>query len=82
MNFLPAAVEYVLCPCFQPSGQFFVTTYSVRIEASFHACLQEQEARLPSLIKMIVWAQQQLDDKVVYPKIKDFATAKLVEQPE
>ena len=51
-------------------------------EFILRAFLQEEEARLPSLIKMIVWAQQQLDDKVVFPKIKDFFTAKLIEQPE
>ena len=44
--------------------------------------MQEREARLPNLIKMVVWSQQQLDEKVLYPKIHNFETAKLVELSE
>ena len=44
--------------------------------------VQEREARLPNLIKMVVWSQQQLDEKVLYPKIHNFETAKLVELSE
>ncbi|EGF83232.1 hypothetical protein BATDEDRAFT_85821 [Batrachochytrium dendrobatidis JAM81] len=36
---------------------------------------QEKDPKLPSLLKMLVWAQNQLDEKVVYPKIKDLVTA-------
>ena len=41
--------------------------------------LQEQEARLPSLLKMMVWAQQQLNEKLLYPRIDNLITATLSE---
>ena len=41
-------------------------------------CPQEKEPRLPGLLKMLLWAQGQLDEKVVYPHI-DLATGRLTE---
>jgi glucose-induced degradation protein 8 len=44
--------------------------------------LQEKEPRLPGLLKRLIWAQNQLDDKkVVYPRIapNDLVTATLSE---
>jgi len=38
---------------------------------------QEREPRLLLLLKMMLWAQQQLDDKASYPHITDLATASL-----
>jgi hypothetical protein len=38
---------------------------------------QEREPRLLLLLKMMLWAQQQLDEKAVYPKVTDLATARL-----
>mmetsp|Transcript_12756 Transcript_12756/g.35865 ORF Transcript_12756/g.35865 Transcript_12756/m.35865 type:complete len:231 (-) Transcript_12756:67-759(-) len=38
---------------------------------------QEQEPRLPSLLKMMLWAQNRLDEHAVYPKINDLCTAEL-----
>ena len=29
--------------------------------------LQEKEPRLPGLLKMLVWAQDHLDEKLIYP---------------
>ncbi|KAF8029881.1 hypothetical protein BT93_E2334 [Corymbia citriodora subsp. variegata] len=37
----------------------------------------EKDPKLPSLLKMLVWAQNQLDEKAVYPRINDLSTAKL-----
>ena len=37
----------------------------------------EKEAKLPSLLKMLVWAQDQLDAKLAYPKIRDLVNATL-----
>lgn len=37
----------------------------------------EKDPKLPSLLKMLVWAQNQLDEKAIYPRIKDLSTAKL-----
>lgn len=39
---------------------------------------QEKDPKLPSLLKMLVWTQAQLDEKVVYPRIKNLTTAELV----
>ena len=41
--------------------------------------VQEKEARLPNLLKMVVWAQQQLDEKLAYPRINDLMNTELVE---
>jgi hypothetical protein len=38
---------------------------------------QEKEPRLVLLLKMMLWAQQQLDEKATYPKVTDLATATL-----
>lgn len=35
---------------------------------------QEKEPRLLLLLKMMLWAQQQLDEKATYPRISDLAT--------
>ncbi|KAG1342669.1 protein GID8 [Cocos nucifera] len=37
----------------------------------------EKDPKLPSLLKMLVWAQNQLDEKAVYPRINDLSTASL-----
>ena len=42
---------------------------------------QEQESRLPCLLKMMLWAQDQLDEKVNFPRINDLVSARL-EGPE
>ncbi|KAJ3330477.1 Glucose-induced degradation complex subunit [Blyttiomyces sp. JEL0837] len=38
---------------------------------------QEKDPKLHSLLKMLVWAQGQLEEKVMFPKIKNLATAEL-----
>jgi len=35
------------------------------------------DPKLPSLLKMLLWAQNQLDEKAVYPRINDLSTAML-----
>lgn len=35
------------------------------------------EPRLPMLLKMMLWAQQQLDGKLAYPRISNLVTATL-----
>lgn len=42
-------------------------------------CLQEAEPKLPNLLKLLIWAQKQLDEKAVYPRIDNLVTAELVE---
>lgn len=43
---------------------------------------QEQEPRLPMLLKMLIWAHNQLDEKLLYPHVIDLATAQLSPVPE
>jgi hypothetical protein len=38
---------------------------------------QDKDPKLPTMLKMLVWAQNQLDDKYTYPKVKNLATAEL-----
>ncbi|MEW5299934.1 MAG: hypothetical protein WDW36_002903 [Sanguina aurantia] len=47
--------------------------------AILHSQCQEQEPRLPFLLKLMLWAQGQLDEKCVYPHIADLATGALVQ---
>ncbi|CAN8240903.1 unnamed protein product [Cochlearia groenlandica] len=42
----------------------------------------EKDPKLPSLLKMLIWAQKQLDEKAVYPHINDLSTAQLVDPSE
>lgn len=39
---------------------------------------QEEEPRLPTLLKLMLWAQKQLEEKAAFPKIEDLLTAELV----
>ncbi|KAG4093792.1 CTLH/CRA C-terminal to lish motif domain-containing protein [Neocallimastix lanati (nom. inval.)] len=38
---------------------------------------QDRDPRLLSLLKLLSWAQDQLNEKAIYPNIKNFVTAKL-----
>nr|VDC76623.1 unnamed protein product [Brassica rapa] len=42
----------------------------------------EKDPKLPSLLKMLIWAQNQLDEKAVYPHINDLSTGQLEDPPE
>jgi hypothetical protein len=35
------------------------------------------DPKLPSLLKMLIWTQDQLDEKAAYPRINNFSTAAL-----
>lgn len=37
----------------------------------------EKDPKLPSLLKMLIWAQNQLDEKAAYPRINDLSSAAL-----
>lgn len=41
--------------------------------------LQEKEPRLPNLLKLLVWAQNQLDTKCTYPRINDLSAPSLTD---
>lgn len=40
-------------------------------------CCPTADPKLPSLLKMLIWAQSQLDEKAHYPRINDLSTARL-----
>jgi len=40
---------------------------------------QDKDPKLPNLLKMLVWSQDELEEKILYPKMKNLATAELVE---
>ena len=48
-----------------------------KLEANHPAGVQEQEPRLPMLLKMLLWAHKQLQDKVSYPSIPNLVTGEL-----
>lgn len=51
---------------------------AAELNSAILACqCQEKDPKLPTMLKMLVWAQNQLDDKYLYPKIKNLATAEL-----
>jgi hypothetical protein len=35
------------------------------------------DPKLPSLLKMLIWTQDQLNEKAAYPRISNFSTAAL-----
>jgi hypothetical protein len=45
--------------------------------ASWHLQAQEKEPRLPQLLRLLLWAQGQLDSKATYPRITDLASGQL-----
>ncbi|KAJ3296913.1 Glucose-induced degradation complex subunit [Rhizoclosmatium sp. JEL0117] len=45
--------------------------------AILKAQCQERNPKLPSLLKMLVWSQNQLEERVTFPKIKNLVTAEL-----
>ena len=65
-----------------PSCSTAEHTATVRIQLIQVAAMQEQEPRLPMLLKMLIWAHNQLDEKLIYPHITDLATAELGDMAE
>ncbi|KAG2232213.1 hypothetical protein INT48_003903 [Thamnidium elegans] len=43
---------------------------------------QEKDPKLPNLLKMLAWSQEQLDERMIYPKIENWVKADLVLQDE
>ena len=50
--------------------------------AVLSAAGQEREARLPGLLRLVLWAQRQLDERAEFPRVVDLATARLSSDPE
>ncbi|KAJ3299807.1 Glucose-induced degradation complex subunit [Borealophlyctis nickersoniae] len=65
-----------------PVGDLLEHTQRQRTASELNSAIltaqcQEKDPKLPSLLRMLVWAQNQLDEKLVYPKIKNLVTAEL-----
>ncbi|CAO3596242.1 unnamed protein product [Absidia cylindrospora] len=51
-------------------------------EAILTSQLREPHPKLPHLLKVLTWSQEQLDERMVYPRINDFISANLVTQQQ
>ncbi|KAJ3403249.1 phosphatidylserine decarboxylase [Chytriomyces confervae] len=68
----------------QPSPVAALLDYSQRLKtagelnaAILKSQCQERNPKLPALLKMLVWSQNQLEEKVTFPKIRNLVTASL-----
>ncbi|XP_030467974.1 protein GID8 homolog isoform X2 [Syzygium oleosum] len=69
-----------------PVGELLDMSQRLKTASEVNAAIltsqsHEKDPKLPSLLKMLVWAQNQLDEKAVYPRINDLSTAKLEDPP-
>ncbi|KAL5715631.1 Glucose-induced degradation complex subunit [Ranunculus cassubicifolius] len=65
-----------------PVGELLDISQRLKTASEVNAAIltsqsHEKDPKLPSLLKMLVWAQNQLDEKAAYPKINDLSTAAL-----
>ena len=42
---------------------------------------QEAEPKLPNLLKLLTWAQRQLDERAAYPRIDNLVSGELLDPP-
>ncbi|KAL6992621.1 Glucose-induced degradation complex subunit [Sarracenia purpurea var. burkii] len=65
-----------------PVGELLDISQRLKTASEVNAAIltsqsHEKDPKLPSLLKMLIWAQNQLDEKAAYPHIKDLSTATL-----
>ncbi|XP_062162685.1 protein GID8 homolog isoform X2 [Alnus glutinosa] len=65
-----------------PVGELLDISQRLKTASEVNAAIltsqsHEKDPKLPSLLKMLIWAQNQLDEKAAYPRINDFSTATL-----
>ncbi|XP_030969061.1 protein GID8 homolog isoform X2 [Quercus lobata] len=65
-----------------PVGELLDISQRLKTASEVNAAIltsqsHEKDPKLPSLLKMLIWAQNQLDEKAAYPRINDLSTAKL-----
>ncbi|ORX93435.1 hypothetical protein K493DRAFT_284705 [Basidiobolus meristosporus CBS 931.73] len=65
-----------------PVGELLDHTHRQKTASELNAAIltsqsQDKDPKLPGLLKMLVWAQNQLDEKTNYPRINNFMTAEL-----
>ncbi|KAG6517157.1 protein GID8 homolog [Zingiber officinale] len=69
-----------------PYGDLLDVSQRLKTASELNAAIltsqsHEKDPKLPSMLKMLIWAQNQLDEKAVYPKINNL-TAAALEDPE
>ncbi|KAE9452627.1 hypothetical protein C3L33_15476, partial [Rhododendron williamsianum] len=65
-----------------PVGELLDISQRLKTASEVNAAIltsqsHEKDPKLPSLLKMLIWAQNQLDEKAAYPRINDLSTATL-----
>ncbi|XP_047052884.1 protein GID8 homolog [Lolium rigidum] len=65
-----------------PYGELLDVSHRLKTANEVNAAIltsqsQEKDPKLPSLLKMLIWTQDQLDEKAAYPRINNFSTAAL-----
>ncbi|XP_058095458.1 protein GID8 homolog isoform X4 [Magnolia sinica] len=65
-----------------PVGELLGISQRLKTASEVNAAIltsqsHEKDPKLPSLLKMLIWAQNQLDEKAIYPHINDLSTAML-----
>lgn len=65
-----------------PYGELLDVSQRLKTASEVNAAIltsqsHEKDPKLPSLLKMLKWTQNQLDEKAAYPRINDFTTAAL-----
>ncbi|GKA09030.1 protein GID8 homolog isoform X1 [Tanacetum coccineum] len=65
-----------------PVGDLLDLSHRSKVASEVNAAIltsqsHEKDPKLPSLLRMLLWAQNQLDEKAVYPRITDLFTAAL-----
>lgn len=74
-------------PASSPLGELLSPAQRERTAAQLNAAVlsatgQEREARLPGLLRLVLWAQRQLAERAEFPRVVDLATARLSSDPE
>lgn len=67
-----------------PVGDLLHSSQRQRTASELNAAIltsqsQEKDPKLPSMLKMLVWAQDELDEKAIFPRMKNLVTAELVD---
>ncbi|XP_021847785.1 protein GID8 homolog isoform X2 [Spinacia oleracea] len=65
-----------------PVGELLDISQRLKTASEVNAAIltsqsHEKDPKLPSLLKMLIWAQNQLDEKAAYPRINDLTSAHL-----
>ncbi|XP_059292265.1 protein GID8 homolog isoform X2 [Lycium ferocissimum] len=65
-----------------PVGELLDVSQRLKTASEVNAAIltsqsHEKDPKLPSLLKMLIWAQNQLDEKAFYPRVNNMSTASL-----